>query len=373
MTSSEILQQWPAERVAAQYEAVTPDRVRAALARENRDAGDLIALFSPQALPFIEQMAREAQRITRRQFGRTISLYAPIYLSNICAADCTYCGFSACAETAQPRVTLTASQIASECEALSGMGYQSVLLLTGDAPAVAPPHYIAEACAIARQWFASVAVEVYSMDTDEYALLCQNGLDGVTLYMETYDRATYATMHRKGRKKDYAYRLGALERAAAAGVRRLSAGVLLGLFDWRLDSVWLALHVRHLQKHCWQSALSISFPRLRHVPGGFDIPHPVSDIELTQMMLALRLVFPEVGFNLSTREPAALRDRLIHLGVTAMSAGSSTRPGGYAHPEDQNLAQFEIDDTRSPAEVAAMISRAGYDPVWKDFDRAFFG
>lgn len=373
MNLIDTLHSWPRERIESLYAGVTPDMVQAALARENRDIPDLIALFSPQAVPFLERMAAEAHRLTRLKFGRTINLYAPIYLSNVCAANCVYCGFSACSDDkAQPRVTLSEEAIASECEALSRMGYKNVLLLTGDAPAVASPRYIASACAIARRWFPSVAVEVYSMDGTDYALLVENGLEGVTLYMETYDAPTYAAIHRAGRKKDYLYRLDTLERAGKAGARRLSTGILLGLHAWRIDAVWLALHVRHLQKQCWQSAVSISFPRLRHVPGGFAIPAPVSDAELAQMMVAMRLVFPEAGFNLSTREPAALRDRLIHLGVTSMSAGSSTRPGGYARPEDHHLAQFEIEDTRTPAEVVDMISRAGYDPVWKDFDQAFF-
>lgn len=372
MSIIDTLHSWPRERITALYEAVTPEQVQSALAREHRDITDLIALFSPRALPFLEQMAEEAQRITRRQFGRVISLYAPIYLSNVCAANCVYCGFSACSGASEPRVTLSEEAIADECEALARMGYQTVLLLTGDAPAVASPEYIASACAIARRWFASVAVEVYSMEVSDYALLCKNGLDGVTLYMETYDEATYATMHRAGKKKDYMYRLDTLERAGKAGVRRLSTGILLGLFDWRIDALWLALHVRHLQKQCWQSAVSISFPRLRHVPGGFAIPAPMTDAELVQMMVALRLVFPEAGFNLSTREPAALRDRLLPFGVTSISAGSSTRPGGYARPEDHNLAQFEIEDQRTPAEVVDMLIKAGYDPVWKDFDQAFF-
>lgn len=371
MSFIDILQLWPQERIADLYNSISSEQIEASISREHRDVTDLIALCSPKAVPFLEAIAQQAQTITRTRFGRTISLYAPIYLSNVCTANCVYCGFSA-AHSGTSRITLSEEAIEAECAALANMGYQSVLLLTGDAPMIASPAYIAKACSIARKWFASVAVEVYSMDTDDYKQLVQNGLDGVTLYMETYDRDTYTRLHQKGRKKDYLYRMDTLERAGQAGVRRLSTGVLLGLFDWRIEVAWLALHVEYLQKHCWESAASISFPRLRHVPGGFDIPTPVSDVDLVQMMVALRLLFPEVGFNLSTREPAALRDRLLAFGVTAISAGSSTRPGGYSHPEDNNLEQFEIEDTRSPAEVAAMLVQAGYDPVWKDFDQAFF-
>ncbi len=371
MSFRDQIQSWPEPRIRDIYAAVTPEKVHGALSRERRNLSDLIALLSPQAVPLLESMAQEAQRLTRMHFGRTISLYAPIYLSNVCAANCVYCGFAAQSGDRQPRITLATAEIERECEALSAMGYKSVLLLTGDAPAVVPPEYIAEACAIARRWFPAVAVEVYSMNEDEYELLCRYGLDGITLYMETYHRATYEKMHLHGRKRDYQYRMESVERAAAAGVRRISIGALLGLYDWRIEAVWLALHARYLEKHCWKAALSVSFPRLRHAPEGFQIPHPMSDAELAQMMIAMRLFLPEAGFNLSTREPAALRDRLIHLGVTSMSAGSSTKPGGYGVPECDSLAQFEIDDARSPAEVVAMIRNAGYDPVWKDFDDAF--
>lgn len=372
MSFIKTLESWPQSRITHLYDSVTPERVRSALSRERREVGDLVALLSPAAVPHLEEMAQEAQRLTRKQFGRTISLYAPIYLSNVCAANCVYCGFSANADSTQERVTLDEEAIERECESLAAMGYKSVLLLTGDAPAVVPPEYIADACAIARQWFPAVAVEVYAMDQDEYGLLCSKGLDGITIYMETYHQNTYAQMHRHGRKKDYIYRLQAIERAVDAGVRRISIGALLGLYAWRTEAVWLALHARHLEKRCWQSALSVSFPRLRHTPDGFQTPHPMSDAELAQMMIVMRLFLPEAGFNLSTREPATLRDRLIHLGVTSMSAGSSTRPGGYGVPECGSLAQFEIDDTRSPAEVVAMIRKSGYDAVWKDFDNAFF-
>ena len=219
------------------------------------------------------------------------------------------------------------------------------------------------------------------MDTAGYRELQQRGLDGVTLYMETYDRETYRRVHLGGEKMDYAFRLDALERAGEAGVRRIGLGALLGLFPWRIEAIWMALHARYLQQACWRSALSVSFPRLRHTPSRFKVESPVSDTDLVQLMLALRLFLPESGFYLSTRESAAFRDRLIPLGVTSISAGSSTRPGGYAthtetdqasSPADTNvLEQFEVDDARSPAEVVAAIRKAGYDPVWKDFDRAF--
>jgi 2-iminoacetate synthase len=209
------------------------------------------------------------------------------------------------------------------------------------------------------------------MEQAGYERLCEAGLDGVTLYMETYDRETYAQVHLAGKKKDYPYRLEALERAGKAGARRLNLGALLGLFDWRAEGFWMGLHARYLQKACWRSAVAVSFPRLHHAPPRFTPQCRVTDPELVQLMLALRLFLPEAGFTMSTRESAAFRDKLIPLGVTLMSAGSSTRPGGYATHGDETLEQFAIEDTRPPAEVAAAIRKAGYDAVWKDFDPAF--
>lgn len=372
---------WPRQRVEALYAGITPEEVDAALHRERRSLRDLAVLLSPAARPRMEDMAREAHQLTRRHFGRTVSLYAPLYISNLCAADCLYCGFAAHSGNKEKRTTLTPEQIRQECEALTAMGYQSVLLLTGDAPRAVPVAVIADAVATAREYFPSVAVEIYALDAEGYGALCARGLEGVTLYMETYDRETYAKVHQGGDKMDYAFRIDAIERAGEAGARRLSIGALLGLSDWRIDVLWMAMHARWLQKQCWRSALSISFPRLRHTPPRFNIPSRVDDADLVQIMLALRLFLPEVGFNLSTRETPAFRDKLIPLGITAMSAGSSTRPGGYAthragftghsRPGAPVLEQFAIDDRRSPAEVVAAIRRAGYDPVWKDFDRAF--
>jgi 2-iminoacetate synthase len=365
------LAQWPAERVRALIDGATSGEVERALAHEERDIADFAALVSDAAVPYLERMATEAQRLTRWHFGRTIGLYVPIYLSNVCGADCTYCGYAVRSGSRDKRVTLTDEQIHQECESLASQGFQNVLLLTGEAPRAVPVDYILRGVQIAREYFPSVSVEVYSLESDDYARLSEAGLEGVTIYMETYDRATYSQVHLIGQKKDYDYRINAIERAGLAGARKINVGVLLGLFNWKVDVFWLALHARHLQRVCWQSSVSVSFPRLRHVPERFHIPKFVNDRELVQIMLALRLFLPEAGFNLSTREPAALRNSLIPLGVTMMSAGSSTRPGGYTTYGEGTLEQFEIEDHRSVAEVAEAIRSAGYDPVWKDFDRAF--
>ncbi len=339
--------------------------------RENREPRDLAALLSGHAIPRLEAIAREAQRLTRLHFGRTISMYAPIYLSNLCGADCTYCGYAVHSGHKERRRTLTEAELRQECEALRGHGYLSVLLLTGEAPHAVSAGQIARAVSVAHEYFPSVGIEVYSLKEDEYRDMTRRGLDGVTLYMETYHEPTFEQVHLQGLKRDYLYRLDTMDQAGRAGVRRLSVGALLGLYDWQMDGFWTALHARYLQRTCWQSAVSISFPRLLHTPARFCVPHLVSDRELMQLILASRLFVPEAGINLSTRERPAFRDGLVRLGVTHMSAGSSTRPGGYSITGEETLEQFEIEDSRSPAEVSEMIRLAGYDPVWKDFDHAF--
>jgi 2-iminoacetate synthase len=375
------LAEWPGDRVQERIATATPADVESAIQRagcgDELTPVEFAALLSPAARGLLETMAREAQRLTRRHFGRTITLYAPIYLSNVCAADCLYCGFAARAR-AEPgdthqRLTLDAPGLRVECEALAAEGFQTILLVTGEAPSVVTVDYLAESVEIAREYFPSVSVEVYSMTRAEYEKLVARGLEGVTLYMETYDRGRYAEVHPKGRKQDYAARLESLDLAGAAGARKLNLGVLLGLFDWRQDGFRLGLHACHLRKKRWRSVVAVSFPRLRHVPARFSIPAPVGDADLVQLMLALRLLLPEAGFSLSTRETAGLRDRLIPLGVTQLSAGSSTRPGGYALRGSETLEQFATEDRRRPSEVAKAVAAAGYDPVWKDFDRAFAG
>lgn len=371
MSFAPLLEFWSEERVREHIGHAGRNEVSRALAREQPHPEDLAALLSPQATPRLEEMAHLAHRLTRRHFGRTVGLFAPLYLSNVCTSDCTYCFYAKHSGGQGRRQTLSPEEIRTECESLARHGFKTVLLVSGDAPKVVPPSYLAQAVAIALDYFPSVSVEVYAMETADYGNLVAQGLEGVTLYMETYHRPTYAQVHPSGRKRDFDYRLGAIERAGRAGVRKLSIGALLGLHDWRLEGFWVGLHARYLQKEYWQSAISVSFPRLRQAPPRHTLWHPLSDQELVQLMLALRIFLPEVGFNLSTREPAKLRDRLIPLGVTMMSAGSSTRPGGYTHLDEDILAQFDVEDRRSPAEVAEAIRRAGYDPVWKDFDYGF--
>jgi 2-iminoacetate synthase len=381
MSAEDPIAIYPEPRLRALLDTATPAAVERALSREDRSIEDLAALLSPAARPYLEPMAREAQRLTRWHFGRTISLYAPIYISNLCAADCVYCGFAARSGSREKRITLQPDEIAAECAALASHGFENVLLLTGEAPKTVTVEYIAYAIEAARQHFAGVSVEVYAVDEVDYARFVAAGLEGVTMYMETYHRPTYKEVHLLGGKANYDYRLDALTRAGRAGVRKLNIGALLGLYDWRIEALWTAIHARHLQRECWQSAIGISFPRLLHTPERYHVHYPVSDADLVQCMLAMRLFLPEAGINLSTREAPELRDKLIPLGVTHMSAGSSTQPGGYATyqrgqaDERTNfrevLEQFAIEDYRPVPEVIASIKAAGYDPVWKDFDHAF--
>jgi len=371
MSFADILDRWPSEVIRERIQQATTHDVDRVLAKETLNENDLCVLLSDAARQRLETMAQRAHKQTRRFFGRVIGLYAPIYISNVCGADCVYCGYAVRSGSRLKRLTLKEPEIRQECEALKERGFQHVLLLTGEAPSAVPVKAIAQAVAIAREYFASVSVEVYALDEADYRQLVDVGLEGVTLYMETYHRETYAVVHLKGKKRDFEYRLDAIERAGKAGVRRLSIGALLGLYDWRLDGFWTILHARYLQKTCWQSAVALSFPRLIHTPPRFQVPQHLTDKDLVHLMVAARLFLPEVGFNLSTRERASLRDRLIPLGVTMMSAGSSTRPGGYSIHGEETLEQFEIEDNRSPAEVAEAIRRAGYEPVWKDFDPAF--
>lgn len=373
MSFLEHLEEWPDARIADLIGRSGPHDVAAAIAKPERGTRELAALLSPAARPHLEELAAEANRLTRRHFGRTVGLYAPIYLSNVCSGSCAYCWFSASAGGTMRRMTLGPEELRAECAVLAARGLRQVLLVSGEAPAVVDLPYLERALTLARGFFPAVSVEVQALGESEYRRLAACGLEGVTLYMETYERETYRRVHLRGGKADFERRLRAIELAGRAGVRTLTLGALLGLAPWRAEAFRLALHARHLQKTCWQSAVALAFPRLRHVPGGFSIPAPVGDADLVQMILALRLVLPDAGFAVSTRERAEFRDRLIPLGVTRMSAGSSTRPGGYAAGGEENLSQFDIADRRSPAEVAAAIARLGYDPVWKDFDLAFAG
>ncbi|MGH7995088.1 MAG: 2-iminoacetate synthase ThiH [Opitutaceae bacterium] len=343
--------------------------VRRALRRAaegGAELDDLEALLSPAARPFLEAMAGLSRRLTVERFGRTMQLYAPLYLSNVCANICTYCGFSA--QNRIPRKVLTPEEIAREGDALRRFGFGHVLLVTGETGRVGR-EYLAGALRILRPRFASLSIEVQPMDEADYAALAREGLSTVLVYQETYDSRAYPRFHLKGPKADLAYRLETPDRLGRAGLKKIGLGALYGLSDWRADAWFVGLHLRHLEKTYWKTRYSISFPRLRPHEGGEVAVTPFGEADLVQALCAFRLFSREVELSLSTREGAAFRDRAFRLGFTSMSAGSRTNPGGYASARD-SLEQFAVDDARGPAEVAAMLRSAGYEPVWKDWDAA---
>lgn len=368
MSFLETITTYDYTEVVARIEAKTAADVQRALATDRLRPDDLMALLSPAAEGALETMAQRAHRLTVQRFGRTILLYAPIYLSNECTNGCRYCGFNA--GNRVPRRTLTLEEIEAEAQVLAGHGFRHVLLVTGEAPRALDNDLLAAAVRRLRPLFSSISIEVYPMEEAGYRQMVAAGVDGLTLYQETYDRRLYAEMHPFGKKRDFDWRLLGPERGGAAGLRRIGIGALLGLGQFRAEAFFVGLHALHLSRHFWRSHLSVSFPRIRPAAGGFAPLHPVSDRQFVQLICALRLLLPDAGLVLSTRESAHLRDHLIPLGITQMSAGSCTAPGGYAS-EEQSTGQFAIDDDRSPAEVSRLIRSLGYEAVWKDWDRAF--
>ena len=337
------------------------------LQKETRTRADLELLSSPEAGARLEELARASAELTRRRFGRTISLYAPLYLSNHCVNPCVYCGFSVRQDIA--RSTLTSEAITAEARALRERGFSHVLLLTGEDRRQAPVEYLEHAIGLCLEHFAHVSIEVYPMTRVEYARMVAAGASAVTIYQETYDRDVYAQVHPAGPKSRYDARWQAPVDAAAAGMRGVGLGFLLGLASWREELLQLYEQALAVQKASWQTRLAFSFPRLRPAAGGYEPAHPVSDAELAQMIFSLRLMFPDAELVLSTRESARLRDGFIGLGVTRMSAGSVTTPGGY-HEKSAAGEQFAVHDARGPAEMAAAIAARGLDPVWKDWSEA---
>mgnify|MGYP001277186604 CR=1 FL=1 len=346
----------------------TPERVERALSATNASFSDFLALISPAAADFLEQLAARAQRITRERFGRIVRLYAPIYVSNECTNSCAYCGFNKGNEVR--RITLTPEEVFEEARALWHEGFRDILLVSGEAPNKAPLSQLVEAARMLSRDFPSISVEIYPLETEGYVSLERAGVEGVTVFQETYDPELYAKYHLGGKKRDFDFRLATPDRIGAAGMRKIGLGALLGLGHWRFEAVSLAMHALYLQKTYWQTNVSISFPRIRAASGGFLPPSPVSDREMAQLAFALRLLIPDIGLTLSTRETAEFRDGITPICFTSTSAGSKTEPGGYTRPGEAT-EQFAIEDSRTPGEVAEAIRGMGLEPVWKDWDRAF--
>ncbi|EPT7323122.1 2-iminoacetate synthase ThiH [Vibrio parahaemolyticus] len=355
--------------------AKTEQDVERALAKPKRDLEDFKALISPAAEPYLEQMAKLSYSLTRKRFGNTMSLYIPLYLSNLCANACTYCGFSM--ENRIKRRTLNRDEVEAEIDAIKRMKFDSVLLVTGEHENKVGMKYFREMVPIIKQRFNYLAMEVQPLDQDEYAELKTLGLDAVMVYQETYHPKTYAQHHLRGNKMDFRYRLETPDRLAKAGIDKIGIGALIGLEEWRTDCFFAAAHLDYLERTYWQSRYSISFPRLRPCAGnvpasGLQPKSVMTDKQLVQLICAYRLFNPEVELSLSTRESPQFRDNVLPLGITSMSAASKTQPGGYA-TEEVELEQFEISDERSAASVEDMIRAKGFDPVWRDWHSAYSG
>jgi len=370
---------------------------RESLVKEKLLLGDFAALISPAAGGLLETLGRRAHVQTQRRFGKVIRLFAPLYLSNECINNCKYCGFSR--DNPILRVTLSVDEVRREAAALHGQGFRNLLLVAGEHPKFVSNNYLRDCIAAMHADWPSVSLEVGPMEADEYRPLVAAGADGLVVYQETYDRAIYDDLHTAGPKKNFDWRLETPERAYAAGFRRLGIAALYGLADWRYEALCVAAHADYLLRNCWKAQITISLPRIRPCAGEFQPLTHLGDRELAQLVCAFRLMFPDVGLVLSTREVPKLRDGLIPLGITLMSAGSHTEPGGYTgagkekihHTErgrivelasgasewapQENHAtnatgQFNIADERSAQEVAELIRRLGYEPVWKDWDAA---
>ncbi len=354
-------------------QGITGQQVDRVIGADTVSENGFLALLSPAAGKRLEPMAQKAHNLTVRNFGRVITLYTPMYLSDFCTNECVYCGFNT--KNPMRRRTLTIEEVEREGRLIAGTGLRHLLILTGEAPHQAPVEYLAECTRRLRKYFSSVSIEVYPMETAGYRALVAAGVDGMTVYQEVYDPAIYDRLHIKGPKKNYLFRLDAPERACQAGMRTVNLGALLGLADWRREVFALGLHARYLQDKYPDTEISVSFPRIRPAAGQFRPAVEVTDRELVQMILAIRFFLPRAGITISTRERPELRDNLIRLGVTKMSAGSCTEVGGRLDGEgherqsdgDGHEGQFEISDTRSVAEMKAAILQHGYQPVSKDW------
>ncbi len=341
--------------------------VKNVLQKEKIELEDFKALISPAAKPFIEEMAQRSSAITKKRFGNTMQMYVPMYLSNECQNICTYCGFSMTNKI--PRKTLTDAEILKEIKHIKKLGYDHILLVTGEANKTVGVSYLKHAIRLIKDHFSNISIEVQPLQQKEYEELVAEGLYAVLVYQETYHKATYKIHHPKGKKSNFDYRLDTPDRLGKAGVHKIGIGALFGLEDWRVDSFYTAMHLKYLQKTYWKTKYSISFPRLRPHQGEVQPKVEMTDADLVQLICAYRLLDEDVELSMSTRESEVFRNNIIKLGITSISAESKTNPGGYS-VEPQSLEQFEISDERSTLEIARMIKSQGYEVVWKDWDRS---
>lgn len=358
----------------------------------NSNLEKFIQIISPINNCDFGEIVSQSTVITRRHFGNTMRLFAPLYLSNECVNNCTYCGFS----RSNPilRVTLTVDQVVSEAKHLHSQGFRSILLVAGEHPKFVSSGYLEECINAIKDLFPSIALEIAPMKEIEYECLVNAGCEALVVYQETYNKNNYKNLHTSGPKKNFNWRLKCPERAYNAGFRRIGIGALFGLSEWRKEALSLAAHLDYLQRVCWKANYTVSFPRIRPAAGQFHPEYSLNDMDFVQLVCAFRICFPDVGIVLSTRETEKFRDSLVNIGITTISAGSHTEPGGYTGEGKDDLhytvggrrveineatdikpcssqnatEQFEISDQRSPADVCEMLKSKGLDPVWKDWD-----
>lgn len=366
---SEILKNYDWQATTDAIMLKTATDVERALHALHPGVEDFMALVSPAAAPYIEQMAALSRRYTQKRFGKTISMYIPMYITNSCTNSCVYCGFNR--HNKFDRVVLSMPQIEDECRAIRKLApFENLLLVTGENPKIAGPDYLEEAIRVCRPYFSNLTMEVMPLKTEDYERLTHAGLNGVVCFQETYNRDRYKIYHPAGMKSNFEWRLNGFDRMGQSGLHKIGMGVLIGLEDWRTDVTMMALHLRYLRKQYWRTRFSVNFPRMRPAAGGYQPNVIMTDRELAQLTFAFRIFDNDVDISYSTREYPYFRDNMMTLGVTSMSAGSKTDPGGY-HTYPQSLEQFAVSDERTPLEVADAISRNGYEVVWKDWDRIF--
>lgn len=371
---ADVIGQYDWDETLAMVANATDADVRRVLAKALRNVKPLTPdefaiLISDAADPYLEDMARLSQHFTRERFGKTISLYIPMYVSNACTNKCVYCGFNH--DNPMTRTTLTMEQIDAECRAIKKLGpFQNLLIVSGEYPSLCGVDYLEKTLEVCRPYFHNLTIEVQPLKMELYERLTHSGLNGVVCFQETYHREAYKTYHPRGMKSIYEWRLNGYDRMGQAGVHKIGLGVLLGLEDWRADTVMMARHLRYLQKHYWRTRFSVNFPRMRPSESGYQPKVVISDRELARLTFAFRIFDHDIDISYSTREAPLYRDNIMTLGVTSMSAGSRTEPGGYVSTPEA-LEQFEVSDERTPSEVAAAIRRNGLEPVWKDWDMIF--
>lgn len=350
------------------YEKTDAD-VRRALAKKSLDVEDFKALISPAATPYLEVMAQLSRKYTLERFGKTISMFIPLYITNSCTNSCIYCGFNH--NNPMKRTILTEEEMINEYKAIKKLApFENLLLVTGENPVKAGVDYIERALLLAHPYFSNLQIEVMPLKSEEYEQLTHAGLNGVICFQETYNRANYNLYHPRGMKSKFEWRVNGFDRMGQAGVHKIGMGVLIGLEEWRTDVTMMTYHLRYLQKHYWKTKYSVNFPRMRPSEnGGFQPNVVMSDRELAQLTFAMRIFDHDVDISYSTRECAELRDQMATLGVTTMSAESKTEPGGYfSYP--QTLEQFHVSDERKAVEVDAALRALGRIPVYKDWDVA---